>query len=634
MNIAPSPSPSPLRPADVVGIIHPAIDAHTLGGAYIAQQLRDCGVTVAVGDGPVSEALMDPLAEQNLLLLRRWLARHRVSHLGYSYRLDPENGLRLYSALLATLRRARLLHEHGGPLRGLYFAGLPATCELVVRAHGHRVVAFRGDEAVEDTLELLGVPPDRIPTALADSAGYDRLRRQFGETLVRRREYLAVSAPDRGGADYPEYGSLRDTLEARLASSRARHLPPLTRAHCGPYLEDRREALRLYEDWARALARNGLLDVLSIGSSQLTQSNFGGHWSGKANGGGVPINSVEEFRRIRESAYPMLVRTYAGTRDVPYLSSVYETALNTAWHALSFWWFNQIDGRGPNSVRKNLAQHFETMRLVARYGKPLEANVAHHFSFRGADDVSAVLATVLAARAAKLHGIGVFIYQCMLNTPKFTWGVQDLAKARATLALLRPLEDARFRVVLQPRAGLAYFSSDEERARGQLAAVTALMDDIEPGNEMSPPIIHVVSYTEGTRLADPPAIDESIRITRQALADYRALRRSGEAVGSAIEEDVAHRTAEIVEQVRALVRTAESYLPQPYSAEGFYRLFRAGAFAVPDLWEGREEFAAAASQRTRVIGGRVAVVGDSGAPLPVEERVGRLRRALRETAVL
>lgn len=224
MNIAPSPSPSPLRPADVVGIIHPAIDAHTLGGAYIAQQLRDCGVTVAVGDGPVSEALMDPLAEQNLLLLRRWLARHRVSHLGYSYRLDPENGLRLYSALLATLRRARLLHEHGGPLRGLYFAGLPATCELVVRAHGHRVVAFRGDEAVEDTLELLGVPPDRIPTALADSAGYDRLRRQFGETLVRRREYLAVSAPDRGGADYPEYGSLRDTLEARLASSRARHL--------------------------------------------------------------------------------------------------------------------------------------------------------------------------------------------------------------------------------------------------------------------------------------------------------------------------------------------------------------------------------------------------------------------------
>jgi hypothetical protein len=80
--------------------------------------------------------------------------------------------------------------------------------------------------------------------------------------------------------------------------------------------------------------------------------------------------------------------------------------------------------------------------------------------------------------------------------------------------------------------------------------------------------------------------------------------------------------------VRKLVRTAESYLPQPYSAEGFYRLFRAGAFAVPDLWEGREEFAAAASQRTRFIGGRVAVVGDTGEPISIRERVERLRRAL------
>jgi len=135
-------------------------------------------------------------------------------------------------------------------------------------------------------------------------------------------------------------------------------------------------------------------------------------------------------------------------------------------------------------------------------------------------------------------------------------------------------------------------------------------------------------------LADPPVITTDAPGRRYRLRSDALGSLNFEAVGSAIEEDVAHRTAEIVEQVRALVRTAESYLPQPYSAEGFYRLFRAGAFAVPDLWEGREEFAAAASQRTRVIGGRVAVVGDSGAPLPVEERVGRLRRALRETAVL
>ncbi len=74
-------------------------------------------------------------------------------------------------------------------------------------------------------------------------------------------------------------------------------------------------------------------------------------------------------------------------------------------------------------------------------------------------------------------------------------GLQDLAKSRALLSLVKSLEDQSFRVLLQPRAGLDYFSADEERAKAQLAAVTALMDDIEPPrSEQSPPLIHVVGF--------------------------------------------------------------------------------------------------------------------------------------------
>ena len=53
----------------------------------------------------------------------------------------------------------------------------------------------------------------------------------------------------------------------------------------------------------------------------------------------------------------------------------------------------------------------------------------------------------------------------MLNTPRFTWGIQDLAKSRAMLKLVKELEDSHFRVVLQPRAGLDYFSADLDKAK-------------------------------------------------------------------------------------------------------------------------------------------------------------------------
>jgi len=87
----------------------------------------------------------------------------------------------------------------------------------------------------------------------------------------------------------------------------------------------------------------------------------------------------------------------------------------------------------------------------------------------------------LAAKLAKKMGIRTFVLQNMLNTPRQTWGLQDLAKSRSCwLSLVKSLEDEKFQVLLQPRAGLDYFSPDQDKAKAQLAAVTALMDDIDP----------------------------------------------------------------------------------------------------------------------------------------------------------
>jgi hypothetical protein len=616
-----------LRNDEVFGLIHPAIDAHTLGISSVAQLLQDCGYPVVIADASVCAAANHPSHLDNVEIVLDWIRRHGITRLGFSYRLDPVEGAERFGRLLYQLRTRHLFAEQGGPLRGIYFAGLPAACERVRREHGDLLETFDGDETPTETLRKLGVPASRIPAAMTAEVEYDEFRLRFGRELVESGKYLQAQPPNRSG--YPEFGTARDTVLARIRHAEQHQQPPLMRAHVGPYLPDREAAVHLFLDWTRQLAQAGFLDVLSIGTSQLSQSHFGEDWTGLPNGGGVPINSPEEFRMVWQAARPMLVRTYAGTKNIPQLARMYEETIHIAWHALSFWWFCQIDGRGPYTVRENLQQHLETLRFIAESGKPFEPNIPHHFAFRGADDVSYVVSSVLAARTAKRLGVRALILQNMLNTPKATWGIQDLAKSRAVLTLARELEDERFRIILQPRAGLDYFSPDLERAKAQLAAVTALMDDIEPHNPNSPPIIHVVSYSEASHLADPPVVNESIQITIAALQEYRRLRAKGEVEDMAQHREVKARTQELLREARIVLKAIEESIPDPYSAEGLYRVFWAGFLPVPYLWEGREEFAHAVRWQTRVIRGSVKVVDEYGTPIAVEQRVRSAMEAAR-----
>ena len=607
---------------DCFGLVRPAVDAHTLGLASVAQLLGDCGYPCVLADGLISACLNAPEAPENLDRLSRWITEHRITVLGFSYRLDPQDGARAFAGLVNGLKTRRLLKERGGPLRALFFAGLPQTCEWVRERVPEVSAVFMGDETAAETLERLGIDASDIPAGFSSGVRYDEIRLAFGRELIRSGEYLAVKPVDRSG--YREYGSRQDTLMARLQQGAGHHWPPLMRAHVGPYLSDRDEAVHLFLDWCQQLAAKGFLDILSVGTSQLTQSNFGDPWEGIPNGGGVPLNSKGEFEAVWQAARPMLVRAYAGTRDVATLARMHEETLNIAWHALSLWWFCKSDGRGPNSVRDNLVQHISALRYIALTGKPFEANVSHHFAFRGADDVTYVVSAVIAAKVAKSQGIRHYILQNMLNTPKYTWGVQDLAKSRAMLKLVRELEDERFHVILQPRGGLDYFSHDLEKAKAQLAAVTALMDDIEPDNPLSPGVIHVVSYSEGAHLADPATVNESIQITRQALVEYRKLRRKGDIPNMSGDPDVVARTAELVAEARIVIRAIETTVPGPYTAEGLYRILAQGFLPVPYLWECREEFSEALQWQTRLVRGGVKVVDAKGDPVSVADRMAKV----------
>jgi hypothetical protein len=609
--------------SDRLGILKPGVDAHVLGITSVAELLVECGCTALVAPDEVCQAANRPEGDPESDAIERWIRGQRVTRLGFSYRLSPDDGAALFDRLVRQLERRQLFAGQGGPVVSLYFAGLPEACRLA-RERVPRVSAcFDGEETPAETLARLGIRQSMVPQETGKALAYDRDRISFGEEIVRRADYLGMRPPDRSG--YPDFGAASDSLVARLDHAARTGSLPLTRAHMGPYRADREEAVRLFLQWTRQIAASSHLDILSIGTSQLTQARFGEPWGDEPNGGGVPLANAGEFADVWRAARPMLVRSYAGSRNLAAMARVLDETIHNAWHALSLWWFCRIDNRGPYTLRENLGQQFAALRHVAAAGKPYEPNVPHHFAFRGADDATCVVSGWLAARAAKAAGVRTLVAQTMLNTPKHTWGVQDLAKSRALLALLRELEDRDFRVILQPRAGLDYFSADPAKAKAQLAAVTALMDDIEPGEAASPPMVHVVSWSEAVRFADPPVIVESVQITRHALAEHRRLRARGMVDDMGNDPEVRSRTRDLLAESRAVVRAIEASIPDPASPAGLYRIFASGFLPVPYLWECRDELAAAVAWRTRTIRGSVRLVDDLGVPLPIEARIARAR---------
>lgn len=607
--------------SDVFGFIKPLVDVHTMGVYTMANLLRDCGYKVCVSNDDINEAVEKIHKLNNYSLVKHWIIENGINRLGFSYRLDPKEGCDYFMSLFAHLEADNMFIKDGGILRQVFFAGLPDTCDMVKGKTSGEVLVFPGNESPIESLSKLNVPRELMPKALNQDNPYDNMRWDFAKKLIESERYKLEMPKDHYG--YEDCGSEKDTFIARLNYAKERHALPIIRTHSGPYNPNRLEALKEYNSWCKDLANSHLLDVLSIGSSQLTQSNFGEDWDGKPNGGGVPVNSELEYQTIRENAKPMLVRTYSGTKGVPGLAVMHERALNISWHALSFWWFDELDGRGPNSLLDNLKEHFEAVRWIATTGKPVEPNVPHHFAFRGADDITYIISGYLAAKACKMMGVRHLILQNMLNTPKYTIGVQDLAKGRAMLKLVRELEDENFYVSLQARAGLDYFAPDLEEAKVQLAAVTCLMDDIEPGNDNSPEIVHVVNYCEAVRLATPPIIKESIKITLSALREYRIARSLGKVPNMKYDKDVKFRAEALYNEAKEAIILLEKAIPNLYTPDGFYKVFVEGFLPVPYLMDQHKKFPKATKWHTALKNGGVAVVDSIGRTVNTTDRIRR-----------
>ncbi len=601
--------------------LKPAIDAHTLGLISASELLTECGYEVDIARHEIQEAIVRYRETSQIERVCTWLEESGAEHFALSYRLDGRDAVEMLGRLLYEAQERRLFAGQGGRIRQVYYAGLPDAVEIVQAEFGDKIRCFSGGESSEETLRMLGVPEEEIPQDLKEAGKYDESLMAFGRELVQKQDYWRVKPPARR---YPGFGSAEDSLPKRLRQAKAAgSYYPIVRAHVGPYNAhlSRRENVDTFLDWAKDLGDKGYLDVLSVGSSQLTQSKFGEAWGDEVNGGGVPLATPSEFEEVWAAARPMLVRTYAGCKNIPQLAKMYEETIHIAWHAMSLWWFNRLDERGPLSLYENLVEQTEAIRYIGTKGTPFEANVSHHFAFRGTDDITYLVVAYLCAKLAKASGVKLFVLQNMLNTPRSTWATVDLAKSRVLLKLVRELEDETFQVVWQPRAGLDYFKPDLAEARAQLAAVSCLMDDVEPDDPTSPEMIHVVSFSEAAHLANPEIINESIQITVEAIRSWRKKRAAGDTMDARNHPEVEATYEDMLRSARYIISAMEKRIPDLYSADGFFVAFAAGFLPVPYLWRDKEKYPHAIDWKTSQSRGRVKLVGENGQPLSDETRV-------------
>jgi hypothetical protein len=70
-----------------------------------------------------------------------------------------------------------------------------------------------------------------------------------------------------------------------------------------------------------------------------------------------------------------------------------------------------------------------------------------------------------------------------------------------------------------------------------------------------------------------------------------------------------------------LISDLEKSIPDLYSAQGLYAIFRMGYFPVPYLWEGGDTFARAVNWTTKIKNGGIHLVDDFGAKMNIQDRL-------------
>ncbi|MFO7696006.1 MAG: cobalamin B12-binding domain-containing protein [Anaerolineae bacterium] len=498
------------------------------------------------------------------------LERARVEQadmVAVSYRLTPENGERLLGEFAETMDD---LHARGVRFA---FGGTPAVAERA-QSLGFFEAVFDGSQPVEAIVAYL-----------------------------RGERYEAP-----GEETYP--ASTVERIQWRSPY-------PILRHHFGlPDLEATRQGIA-------EIAEARILDVISLGTDQDAQENYyhpERQDPGRRGAGGVPVRTRDDYDALyaasRRGNYP-LMRSYSGTDDLLRLGQEQLDTIQNAWCAVSLFWFNRMDGRGPWPLRDSIAQHQALMAWHGARDVPVEANEAHHWGLRDAPDVIFCVTSYLGAYNARAAGVDDYIVPLMFNSPPNLGDAMDLAHMLAALDLIAPLEGPSFRLWRQTRTGLLSYPQDLDAARAHLVASIYLQMALRPH------IVHVVGYCEAQHAASAAEVIESCKLARRAIEN--ALHGQPDMTADPV---VAARRAELVAEaqvtLQAIAALAAPGVSDPLAdPDTLARAVTSGILDAPHLRNnpfGRGEIVAREDAR----GAWIAVDAITGAPLNEQERLSRL----------
>lgn len=312
-----------------------------------------------------------------------------------------------------------------------------------------------------------------------------------------------------------------DFLVERIRQVRELENRPIIRAHIGIAAETIEPTVKAIEKLADAHA----FEIVSLAPDQPSQEMLAKFIRGEEDPdkylrgqGGAPIRTLEDLARLKAATqrgnFPM-TRIYTGTDELVALAHLWQEYLNICFPAVPIFFYNELDGRGPISIRDSFIEHYNTIRWWAEQGKPLEINDPHQWGLRYASDDMQVTDHVLCALIALKMGIKHYVMQMMFELPPEISALDDLAKMKAAYELTEPLtRHYDFNIIRETRSGLPSFPPNLFQAKGHLAF------GIYTQLYMEPDILHVVSFPEAHHEAKAEDIIESCELVKQVCWDF------------------------------------------------------------------------------------------------------------------
>jgi hypothetical protein len=443
--------------------------------------------------------------------------------IGFSYRLTPEIGFIELFRILKQIEINGLANKPNGQPRKFVFAGLPATIAILIAKSNELPVPVIPVQQLKNPIEQIEqvftifefsqVKRKTVLDELKDELFPPRLQLldHLADLAINDEKYQSVTP-----LPVPSLLAQRDLITRMNESSY-----PILRSHFGVPSDSIQPTI----EGIREISNARVIDEISIGSSDLSQRYYGKpeEFKKRKNDGGVPYKDKDDLRQLffasRTGNYPSC-KPYAHTMGIlDFIDDCIESGMLIGAHqAIPLYWFNQLDGRGSTPVYESIKEHIAAVKKLANLGIPVEMNDPNQWSSRYAHDTIVVADYGIITAVMIENGVKNIVLQMQFNKPIETGDFGDIAKMKTAAHIARnigAISSIKANYYHETRTGIEYFSTDLKYAKWQLARSTLLQLILNPS------IIHLVSYCEAIRAANPNDIIESSKIIRYTVDIFK-----------------------------------------------------------------------------------------------------------------